>query len=90
MADRTLSVYETADWGARLVGTAHAHYDARGTLFVNEVRVETIRRSGHFSVLGCVDGSTCVVLTSFLRLVPGPGHSDGQATSFALATALVR
>lgn len=78
MSDRTLSVYETADWRARLVGVAHVRYDARGTLFINEVAVEAIRRSGHFSVLSCVDGSTSVVLTGFLRLVPDPRHRDGQ------------
>lgn len=78
MSDRTLSVYETADWWARLIGVALVRYDARGTLFVNEVPVETIRRSGHFSVLCCVDGSVSVVLSSFLRLVPDPRHRDGR------------
>lgn len=79
MSDCTLSVYETADWWARLVGVAHVRYDARGTLLVNEVPVEAIRRSGHFSVLCCLDGSTSVVLTSFLRLVPDPRRRDGRA-----------
>lgn len=79
MSDTTLSVYETSDWWARLAGVAHVRYDARGTLLVNEVPVEAIRRSGHFSVLHCVDGSTSVVLTSFLRLVPDLRHHDERA-----------
>lgn len=79
MSDRTLSVYETPNWWARLAGVVHVHYDARGTLFVDEVPVEAIRRSGHFSVLSCVDGSVSVVLSSFLRLVPDPRQHDRRA-----------
>lgn len=84
MPDTTLSTYETADWWSRLAGVVHARHDTGGTLFVNEVLVETIDRRGHFTVLRCVDGSTRVVLTSFLRLVPGArgheGHVDAAAT----------
>lgn len=76
MPDRTLSVYESANWGARLAGVAQVHYDAKGILLVNEVAVESIRKSGHFTVLSCVDGSTTVVLSSFLRLVPDQDHHD--------------
>jgi hypothetical protein len=79
MADSTLSVYESAEWGARIAGVAHAHRDDAGTLFMDEVRVVAVRVSGHFSVLSCVDGSTRVVLTSFLRLVRGASHSDQPA-----------
>lgn len=75
MSGIRLSLYETADWGARIAGEAHARHDADGTLFLDEVRVEAVRHSGHFSVLSCADGSTKVVLTSFLRLVPDPRRS---------------
>lgn len=75
MPETTLSVYETPDWGARLAGVARAHRDAQGELFVNEVHVEGITVKGLFSILSCADGSTPVVLTSFLRLVPDPRHS---------------
>lgn len=74
MTDTTLSVYETADWGSRIAGVAQARRDARGELFVNQIHVEAINVKGHFSVLRCADGSTSVVLTSFLRLVPDPSH----------------
>lgn len=70
MPSNTVSVYETAEWGARLAGEALVRKAVGGELFVNEVRVETIHLRGQFSVLGCVDGRTHVVLTSFLRLVP--------------------
>ncbi len=83
MSDRTLSVYETANWWARLAGVAHVRYDVHGTLFVNEVAVEAIRCSGHFSELRCVDGSTSVVLTSFLRLVPDLRKRDGRVEEAA-------
>jgi hypothetical protein len=76
MAGNTLSVYESADWGARVAGVAEARRDAAGALFVDDVRVVNTRVSGHFSVLSCADGSTRVVLTSFLRLVPGAARSE--------------
>lgn len=76
MPDKTLSVYESADWGARLAGAVHARRDAAGLLFVDDVRVEAIHVSGHFSVLDCADGRTRIVLTSFLRLVPDPRASE--------------
>jgi hypothetical protein len=71
MQDSTLSVYEAADWGAKLSGVALAHKNAQGALFIDEVLVETIRVIGQFSVLDCADGRARVVLTSFLRLVRG-------------------
>jgi hypothetical protein len=76
MSATTLSLYETADWGARIAGVARVHHDARGTLFVEGVRVEGIQTKGHFSVLSCADGSTSVVLTSFLRLVQAPDRNN--------------
>ncbi|WP_129675306.1 hypothetical protein [Candidatus Chloroploca sp. Khr17] len=79
MSDRTLSVYESAHWGSRLAGVALVRYDARGILLVNEVPVQTTRKSGHFTVLNCVDGSTSVVLSSFLRLVPTLRHQGAQS-----------
>jgi hypothetical protein len=72
MSGRTLSVYESADWGSRLAGVALVHRDAAGVLFVDDIRVESIDVSGQFSVLRCADGRTRPVLTSFLRLVPDP------------------
>lgn len=81
MPDVTLSVYETADWGTRLAGVTNAHHDAGGALVVDGVRVEEIQTRGHFSVLSCVDGTTRVVLTSFLRLVPGGQVRDMQAVA---------
>ncbi|MBP1468283.1 hypothetical protein EYB53_021410 [Candidatus Chloroploca sp. M-50] len=81
MSDRTLSVYESANWGSRLAGVALVRYDARGILLVNEVPVETTRKSGHFTVLHCVDGSTSVVLSSFLRLVPDARHQGEQSAA---------
>jgi hypothetical protein len=74
MSDTTLSLYESADWWARRAGVAHVHRDAQGALFVNGARVEATQVHGHFSVLSCADGSTSVVLTSFLRLVPDPSR----------------
>lgn len=72
MTGRTLSVYESADWGARLAGVALVRRDAAGVLFVDDIRVDTVAVSGQFSVLGCADGRNRAVLTSFLRLVPDP------------------
>jgi hypothetical protein len=69
MQDSTLSVYEAADWGARLAGVALVHKNAQGGLVIDEVPVETIQVVGQFSVLNCTDGRARVVLTSFLRLV---------------------
>lgn len=79
MADTVLSVYETASWGARIAGAVQARRDATGTLFINEMRVESISVVGMFSVLGCADGRDRVVLSSFLRLVPGPQAKDHGA-----------
>jgi hypothetical protein len=76
MAGNTLSVYESADWGARIAGVAQARRDAAGALFMDDVRVIDTRVSGHFSVLSCADGSTRVVLTSFLRLVPNAARGE--------------
>jgi hypothetical protein len=72
MSDGKLSLYETADWGARIAGATSARRDAAGTLFLDEVQVESVSVNGQFSVLRCIDGSTKVVLSSFLRLVPKP------------------
>ncbi|MEI7768910.1 MAG: hypothetical protein WCI67_02925 [Chloroflexales bacterium] len=69
MQDSTLSVYEAADWGAKLSGVALAHKNDQGALVVDGVLVETVQRIGQFSVLNCADGRARVVLTSFLRLV---------------------
>jgi hypothetical protein len=74
MSSNTLSIYERADWGAKVAGTALARRDDQGALFIDEVRVETVQVNGQFSVLNCADGLRRVVLTSFLRLVPGPGR----------------
>lgn len=71
MSSTMLSVYETADWGTRFAGVVSARHDTTGALFINEVRVVAVDVKGLFSVLSCADGSTRVVLTSFLRLVPG-------------------
>ena len=83
MASNTLSIYERADWGARIAGVAQARRDAAGTLFLDDVPVTASHVSGHFSVLSCADGTTRVVLTSFLRLVPAAARReppfDGQA-----------
>ncbi|MBX0328605.1 hypothetical protein K2Z83_13045 [Oscillochloris sp. ZM17-4] len=68
----TLSIYEAADWGAKVAGAASARRDPQGALFIDEVPVETIQVSGMFSVLGCADGKNRVVLSSFLRLVRAP------------------
>ncbi len=70
----TLSVYEAADWGAKLSGAAQVHKNAQGTLVIDQVLVETIQVIGQFSVLNCADGRARVVLTSFLRLVGGPSQ----------------
>jgi hypothetical protein len=75
MSSNTLSVYERADWGAKVAGMALARRDEQGTLFIDDLRVETVQVSGQFSVLTCTDGRRRVVLTSFLRLVPGPGRA---------------
>ncbi|NTW01103.1 MAG: hypothetical protein HGA19_07285 [Oscillochloris sp.] len=72
MKDSTLSVYATADWGAKLIGAALVHKDAQGTLVIDGVPVETVQVIGQFSVLNCVDGRSRVVLTSFLRMVSAP------------------
>ncbi|MEI7645930.1 MAG: hypothetical protein WCJ55_16805 [Chloroflexales bacterium] len=74
MQDRTLSVYEAADWGAKLSGAALVHKDPQGTLVIDGVLVETVQLVGQFSVLNCADGRARVVLTSFLRLVGGHSH----------------
>ncbi|NTU81471.1 MAG: hypothetical protein HGA45_19170 [Chloroflexales bacterium] len=71
-----MSVYEAADWGAKLAGVALVRKDAQGTIFVDEVRVEAVRVIGQFSVLDGVDGLSRVVLTSFLRLVPDLGRAS--------------
>jgi hypothetical protein len=74
MQDSTLSVYEAADWGAKLAGVALAHRDAQGGLVIDGVSVEDVQIVGQFSVLSCADGRARVVLTSFLRLVGGQAH----------------
>jgi hypothetical protein len=74
MQDSTLSVYEAADWGAKLSGAALVHKNAQGTLVIDEVLVESIQVVGQFSVLNCADGRARVVLTSFLRLVGVHSH----------------
>jgi hypothetical protein len=75
MSGRTLSLFEAAIWGAKVSGEAIGRKDAQGVLFMDDVQVETIQVRGMFSVLGCANGRTQVVLTSFLRLVPGPTPS---------------
>jgi hypothetical protein len=72
MPGSTMSVYEAADWGAKLAGVALVRKDAQGTIFVDEVQVEAVRVIGQFSVLDGADGLSRVVLTSFLRLVLDP------------------
>jgi len=74
MQDSTLSVYEAADWGAKLAGVALAHKNDQGTLVIDGVLVETVQLIGQFSVLNCADGRARVVLTSFLRLVGAHAH----------------
>jgi hypothetical protein len=73
MSANTLSIYEAADWGAKVAGAASARRDLHGALFIDEVVVETVQVRGMFSVLGCADGRTRVVLSSFLRLVRADG-----------------
>ncbi|NNJ11647.1 hypothetical protein EKD04_015030 [Chloroflexales bacterium ZM16-3] len=75
MPESTLSVYEAADWGARIAGAVIARRDAQGILFIDEVPVDTVQVRGMFSVLGFADGKTRVVLSSFLRLVSSPARA---------------
>lgn len=72
MYGSSISLYEAANWGARLAGAALARKDDQGGLFIDGVLVESTQIVAQFSVLRCVDGRSCVVLTSFLRLVPDP------------------
>jgi hypothetical protein len=79
MVTTTLSLYESADWGARTAGVATAHKDTEGTLFINDVRVHRIRVVGQFSILEDAGGRAWVVLSSFLRLVPDPRRTGTAA-----------
>jgi len=76
MASTTLSLYESADWGARTAGVATAYKDMHGALFIDDVRVDRIRVVGQFSILEGAGGRAWVVLSSFLRLVPDPRNTS--------------
>ncbi|HWQ14848.1 MAG TPA: hypothetical protein VNL77_18760 [Roseiflexaceae bacterium] len=73
-----MSIYHAADWGARVVRVAIVSQARDGTYAVDRVPVTTVHASGFFSVLTCVDGTTHVVLTAFLRLVHHDLRTDEQ------------
>lgn len=69
MSANELSLYQAPKWGSRVVGVATVVQDGNGTYFVNAIRVASVHTIGLFSVLTCDDGTSCNVLTAFLRLV---------------------
>lgn len=69
LGTRSMTVYRTPDWGSRIVRIAMVSQSGDGTYLVDQVPVAAVSTVGLFSVLTCVDGTTHVVLTAFLRLV---------------------
>lgn len=66
---RRMSVYHEPYWGSKVTGEVTISKDGQGRLYVNNVQVVDVRVVDLFSLLMCVDGSTHIVLTGFLRLV---------------------
>jgi hypothetical protein len=69
MSSNRMSVYAAPKWGAKVLREANISQNQDGTYFIDELAVENIRRDSLFSELVCVNGTTHIVLTAFLRLV---------------------
>ena len=69
MSSNRMSIYAAPKWGSKVLREAMISQNQDGTYMIDELAVAQVRSSTLFSELVCVNGTTHIVLTAFLRLV---------------------